>query len=168
MSKPSWPTYPSAIFELLALVRPRPIPLDDVPPSLANAAKVCEMEGLVCCCMTSYLLRGTVYTLRNGVVHIGLTVKGDGVLAAHELATTETESESREQGLEDRAINIVVKHKGAISKREIAQLLGCHEKSLAPNRCPRLDAALQAYRDMFDKPRGTKDCDGTLEAWDEG
>jgi hypothetical protein len=57
-----------------------------------------------------------------------------------------------------------------LKKKQIAKLLKCHPKSLGPKRCPRLNAAIRAYRAPIDPDRrcvrGTKDPeDGTLEAW---
>jgi hypothetical protein len=49
----------------------------------------------------------------------------------------------------------------------MAKKLGCNEKSLAPKRCPKLDAAIRAHKARpKDLIRGTKDASGTLEAWE--
>jgi hypothetical protein len=44
-----------------------------------------------------------------------------------------------------------------------------HTQSLAPDRCPKLHAAMKAYHEGCStaRPRGTKDDDGNMEAWDD-
>jgi hypothetical protein len=57
-----------------------------------------------------------------------------------------------------------------LTKIEIAKKLGCHEKSLAPKRCPRLSAAIASYKTPVDGTRravrGVK-TKGRLDAWEE-
>jgi hypothetical protein len=57
----------------------------------------------------------------------------------------------------------------ALTKKQIAEQLGKSTQSLAPNRCPRLQAAMDAYQEG--QPRrnikGTKGADRSVEAWDE-
>lgn len=71
--------------------------------------------------------------------------------------------------LDARALAVRLEHTDWTKKR-IAKNLGCNEKGLCPARCPKLAAALKAHRapDPFRKvPRGWKDRDGNVEAWDE-
>lgn len=68
--------------------------------------------------------------------------------------------------LDEKAVAVFLKHKDW-KKKEIAAFLNCHPKSLAPKRCPHLHGAMQAYRKP-DLPRGSKDSQGNLEAWDDG
>lgn len=72
--------------------------------------------------------------------------------------------------LDARALAIFLEHL-TWSKKQIAEHLRCHPKSLAPRRCPRLHGAIQAYRSPLDPGRrrlhGTKDDQGNLEAWEE-
>jgi hypothetical protein len=53
------------------------------------------------------------------------------------------------------------------TKKKIANHLGKHEKSLAPTRCPKLDAAIKAYKAKPPTVRGSKDSEGNVEAWDD-
>jgi hypothetical protein len=57
------------------------------------------------------------------------------------------------------------------TKKQIAEFLGCNEKSLAPKRCRKLAAAIAANIAAIDPGRrrlhGSKDPDGNLEAWEE-
>ena len=76
------------------------------------------------------------------------------------------EIDKSREPLEARAIALVLSRPG-ITKKEIARVLTCHEKSLTPKRCPKLAAALQAYRASAPLPRGSKDRAGNLEAWNE-
>lgn len=52
------------------------------------------------------------------------------------------------------------------TKKRIAKELGCHEKSLSPERCPELSAAMRLYkcREPY-HTRGAKGPEGHLEAW---
>jgi hypothetical protein len=56
------------------------------------------------------------------------------------------------------------------TKTQIAHLLGLKNvQSLSPQRCPKLHQAMEACRAAnASPPRGTKDAEGNLEAWDEG
>jgi hypothetical protein len=56
------------------------------------------------------------------------------------------------------------------TKTDIARLLNLRNvQSLSPQRCPKLDDAMKAWREANAGPpiRGSKDKDGNLEAWDE-
>lgn len=50
-----------------------------------------------------------------------------------------------------------------LRKKEIAERLGCNEKSLAPRRCPKFSKAFNAHR-AKEWHRGFKDGHGNLEA----
>jgi hypothetical protein len=80
-------------------------------------------------------------------------------------------SANSEVSLDSRALAVFIEHRDWTKKR-IAEHLGCHEKSLAPNRCPKLARAVAASNAPIDpgRPplRGSKDSDGTLEAWEKG
>jgi hypothetical protein len=73
--------------------------------------------------------------------------------------------------LDARAVGVFVAHPDW-TKKQIADHLHCNEKSLAPRRCPKLDAAMHAHKAKIDPDRrrlhGTKDGEGNLEAWEEG
>lgn len=76
--------------------------------------------------------------------------------------------------LDEQAVAVLVTHQGRVTKKDIARILveagirkKCNEKSLAPKRCPKLDQAYRAYRSAHDVPRGSKNSDGELEAWEE-
>lgn len=76
--------------------------------------------------------------------------------------------------LDEQAVAIFVSRKGRVTKKEIARILvetgvrtTCHEKSLTPKRCPKLHQATQAYRAANNPPRGSKDAEGNLEAWED-
>jgi hypothetical protein len=57
------------------------------------------------------------------------------------------------------------------TKKRIAEYLRshgrpkCNEKSLSPKRCKKLAAAIAAHR-VPDLPRGSKDSDGNIDAWE--
>lgn len=69
--------------------------------------------------------------------------------------------------LDARAVGVYVEHPDWTKKR-IAESLECNEKSLCPDRCPKLAAAIRAHRAPDRKARrGSKDRDGNVEAWDE-
>jgi hypothetical protein len=51
------------------------------------------------------------------------------------------------------------------SKAEIARMLGQHRQALAPERCPKLDLAIRAWK-ASELPHGSKSKDGTIEAED--
>jgi hypothetical protein len=72
--------------------------------------------------------------------------------------------------LDARALGLFVEDPNR-TKKDIAKILRVRTQSLAPSRCPKLDAAMRAYR--APDPglvRGSKDRDGNLEAFceDEG
>lgn len=76
--------------------------------------------------------------------------------------------------LDEQALIVFVSRNGNITKKEIARILvesgvreTCHEKSLAPGRCPRLDMAIRAYRAAHRPPQGSKDRDGNVEAYED-
>jgi hypothetical protein len=54
-----------------------------------------------------------------------------------------------------------------LTKREMAEKLQCHDRSLAPKRCPKLDKAMGIYKAKPDVLCGSKDADGNLEAWEK-
>jgi hypothetical protein len=72
--------------------------------------------------------------------------------------------------LDARAVGVFLDHPDWTKKR-IAKLLGCNEKSLCPERCPKLTAAIAAHKSPIDpgrrRLRGSKDSDGNLEAWED-
>lgn len=70
--------------------------------------------------------------------------------------------------LDARALAVFIEHSDW-TKKEMAGLLECNEKSLTPKRCPKLAAAIAA-KNAADRPprRGSKDSTGTLEAWEDG
>jgi hypothetical protein len=72
------------------------------------------------------------------------------------------------QTLDVRALALFFADKNR-SKKEIADLLGKRTQSLSPERCPQLDTAMKAWRsaNANARPRGSKDRDGNIEAWDE-
>jgi hypothetical protein len=71
--------------------------------------------------------------------------------------------------VEARALAVFFQHPDW-TKKEIADEVGCHEKSLAPSRCKKLDAAIKARKSGIDPDhphhRGTKDSEGNLEAYE--
>lgn len=68
--------------------------------------------------------------------------------------------------LDARAVGVYVQHPDW-TKVQIAESLECNSKDLTPKRCPKLAAAIAAYK-ARDKPlRGSKDSDGNLEAWED-
>jgi hypothetical protein len=76
--------------------------------------------------------------------------------------------------LDEQAVAVFVSRKGQVTKKEIARILvesgireTCHEKSLAPSRCPHLDQAIRAYRDGHSLPHGSKDREGNVEAYED-
>jgi hypothetical protein len=76
--------------------------------------------------------------------------------------------------LDEQALAVFLSRNGAVTKKEIARILveskvreKCHEKSLAPKRCPRLNTAIRAYRNAHKLPRGSKDREGNVEAYED-
>jgi len=68
--------------------------------------------------------------------------------------------------LDERALAFFVADRTR-SKTQIAKLLGLkNTQSIAPDRCPRLHAAMQACK-ALDLPNGSKSKDGTIEAWED-
>lgn len=91
--------------------------------------------------------------------------------SAGQASVEEQPSETRSvPSLDARALALFIEHT-EWTKKQIAQHLRCNEKSLAPRRCPKLDAALKAHRASVDpgsrRLRGSKDAEGNLEAWEE-
>ncbi len=68
--------------------------------------------------------------------------------------------------LDARALAVFIDHPDW-TKKKMAEHLGCNEKSLAPRRCVKLDAAIRAYKAKPKMRRGSRDSDGNLEAWEE-
>jgi hypothetical protein len=66
--------------------------------------------------------------------------------------------------LDARAVAVFFEHRDW-TKKSIARHLRCHEKSLCRKRCPKLAAAIEASKDG-NLPRGSKDGEGNLEAWE--
>ncbi|MBN2216547.1 MAG: hypothetical protein JW719_04140 [Pirellulales bacterium] len=81
-----------------------------------------------------------------------------------------TYNDKKELPIDASAVALFLEHPNW-NKKMIAGHLGCHEKSLAPRRCPKLNAAIRASRAKIDpskkKRRGSKDAVGNLEAWEE-
>ena len=70
-------------------------------------------------------------------------------------------------GWDEKATALFLKNP-TFSKKQLAEQLGANEKSLAPSRCPMLTRAIAASKAAAgNRPRGMKDKDGNLEAWDE-
>ena len=78
----------------------------------------------------------------------------------------EEKSQGNEQSLDIRALAIFLSNR-TWSKKTIAEHLGCNEKSLAPKRCPMAQAAAIAAQAAPPSLRGTKDANGSVEAWIE-
>jgi hypothetical protein len=74
----------------------------------------------------------------------------------------------QEPSLDERALALFFADRSR-TKKEIASLLGVQTQSICPSRCPRLDQAMQAWRaaNSRQRPHGSKDKDGNVEAWDE-
>jgi hypothetical protein len=72
--------------------------------------------------------------------------------------------------LDIRALAVFVNHQNW-SKKQIAEYVGCNDRSLAPKRCPKLAQAIAASRAKIDNNgrmiRGSKDDRRNLEAWEE-
>ncbi len=88
---------------------------------------------------------------------------GQGATGNDQRPTTKPEA-----SLDARAVGVFLEHRDW-TKKQIASLLQCNEKSLCPKRCPQLAAAITAYKNAAagSLPRGRKDKDGNLEAWRE-
>jgi hypothetical protein len=75
-----------------------------------------------------------------------------------------------EASLDSQALAVFIEHPDW-TKKKIARHLGRHEKSLCPERCPKLAAAIAAHKSPIDPTRrrlhGSKDSEGKLEAWEE-
>jgi hypothetical protein len=73
--------------------------------------------------------------------------------------------------LDAQALGVFIEHPDW-TKKKIAAHLECHEKSLCPDRCPKLAAAIAAHKSHIDpgrrRVRGSKDAEGNLEAWNHG
>lgn len=75
------------------------------------------------------------------------------------------EDSKPEASLDARALGVFIEHP-TWTKVEIAKHLRANPKSLAPKRCPKLAAAINAHK-APDLPKGQKSADGTLEAEDD-
>lgn len=76
----------------------------------------------------------------------------------------------KEPKLDERALALFIQDTTQ-RKTKIAERLGCNDvRSLSKKRCPKLNAAIAAHKAKIDPgstKRGSKDADGTLEAWDD-
>ena len=108
---------------------------------------------------------------------IALTGQGVNALLLHRASLAAkpdpkqtSEMPKRKLSLDARALAVFIEHK-EWTKKEIAKHLECNEKSLAPRRCPKLDAAIGAYKSPLDSSRrvvrGTKDRDGNIDGYVE-
>jgi hypothetical protein len=88
--------------------------------------------------------------------------------AAESAKKDATESKPK-LSLDEQALAVFFKDQ-TLSKAAIARRLGKEPPSLCPERCPKLDAAMRAYKAKIDPSRrmnrGKKDANGTVEAWD--
>jgi len=75
------------------------------------------------------------------------------------------EKTSRKLSLDARAMALFVDNP-SLKKKEMAEILGCHEKSLAPKRCSKLANAMRLHKAKGHLPSGSKGRDGTIEAVD--
>ena len=67
---------------------------------------------------------------------------------------------------EERALAYLFENRWRqMTKQEIADAVDCHPKTLCPGRAPDFHAALKAYQDFRNPPRGTKSADGDVEAF---
>lgn len=76
-----------------------------------------------------------------------------------------TDKSTKQPSLDSLAVGVFLDHPDW-TKKQIAEYLGCHKGSLTPKRCPKLASAIRASR-TSDLPRGSKDRDGNMEAWEE-
>ena len=89
------------------------------------------------------------------------------LLQAPEPKPTGADTSPPATSLDARALAIFIEDPSR-KKRDIAKILGLKAtQSLSPERCPKLDAAMRAYRAPDRRIRGSKDADGNLEAWKE-
>jgi hypothetical protein len=87
------------------------------------------------------------------------------VLAGREDTAAKVSSErpSKATSIDARALALFIENRN-LSKTEIAARLGLNNvQSLAPNRCPKLHLAIQAWR-ASELPRGSVNENGTIEA----
>lgn len=75
-------------------------------------------------------------------------------------------SKIKDDSLDERLLAVLVVHPDWENK-QFAQAVGCHVKSITQRKCPRFFAAKASYKSS-NLPRGSKDSEGHLEAWDEG
>lgn len=72
--------------------------------------------------------------------------------------------------LDARALAILLEDM-SLTKTQIAHKLGVRVQSLAPARCPQLDCAMKAHRELNAanrrQVRGHKDKDGSVEAYED-
>ena len=74
-------------------------------------------------------------------------------------------NEKPQMSLDARAVAVFFEHCDW-TKKQIAEHLGCHEKSLAPKRCPNLHKAMAIWKAADRRSiRGSKNAEGDLEAW---
>lgn len=73
--------------------------------------------------------------------------------------------DTQSTSVDARALAVFIEHPDW-TKKMIADHLKVHEKSLAPSRCPKLDAAIKAYKAKPTSVRGSKDANGDVEAWE--
>ena len=75
-----------------------------------------------------------------------------------------TNGDTVEESLDLRALALFLVNRN-LTKKQMADRLGCNAKSLTPKRCPQLDVAIKAHR-TADLPKGSKSSDGSMEAWE--
>jgi hypothetical protein len=88
------------------------------------------------------------------------TTRDDAGNDATGLAPTPMDAAS----LDAKATVIFLEHRDW-TKKQIAEHLGCHEKSLARKRCPGLELAMTTAKAVTAPRRGSKQ-DGAIEAWE--
>lgn len=83
-------------------------------------------------------------------------------------APTAPESTAVRMSLESRALAVFFENP-SLTKKQIAERIGSHEKSLAPRRCPKLAAAMAAHKapEIGRSVRRGSKVDGRIEAEDE-
>lgn len=91
---------------------------------------------------------------------------GDGANDVRPLPPVESTPSNVSVSLDAKALAVFIEHPDW-KKTQIAAHLKTNPKSLAPKRCPKLTAAIAAHKAPL-APRGSKDRNGNLEAWDEG
>jgi hypothetical protein len=87
-----------------------------------------------------------------------------GQLLTEAVPEAEVGNDNGDISVDAKALAVFFEHPDW-TKVQIADHLRCNEKSLAPKRCPKLAAAIAAYKAPC-LPRGTKGADGSIEAWD--